>query len=115
MARPLEVACHPWNLHSHWLFLSSFYSCFVLVLTESVFLLHLFLIKIASGGFPCYDFPISSLLKLILWLRSDVAVVKRSYGEITPVFSLCWLPLLPNPHVRWWWSGGGGQKARVCF
>lgn len=56
----------------HWLFLANPHSCSVLVLTESVSLLHLFLIRMASG-----NFLISSLLKLALWLCSDLAVVNN--------------------------------------
>lgn len=47
---------------------------------EAVLLLNLILISIAFGGFPSYDFLISSLLKLLF-----IASLRIS-GEIAPLF-----------------------------
>ena len=58
---------------------------------EAVLLLNLILIKIAFGGFPSYDFLISSLLKLFF-----IALLRIS-GKIAPplfFFLMVWPPLV---------------------
>lgn len=55
---------------------------------EAVLLLNFILIKIAFGGFPSYDFLISSLPKLFF-----IASLRIS-GQIAPIFLTVWPPLI---------------------